>query len=109
MTEKLDNLVQAAQLGKSEAFGHIVSRFQNMAYASAYAQIGDFHLAQDAAQEAFIEAFLCLDNLREPAAFPGWFRRFVIKHSDRQLRKSRALVMDPVEIQSLPSDLPSPG
>ena len=107
-TEKLDTLVRAAQLGKSEAFGHIVSRYQSMAYASAYAQTGDFHLAQDAAQEAFIEAFLCLDTLREPAAFPAWFRRFVVKHSDRQLRKSRPLVMDPAEIQTLPSDLPNP-
>lgn len=107
-TKKLDTLVRAAQLGKSEAFGHIVSRYQSMAYASAYAQTGDFHLAQDAAQEAFIEAFLCLDTLREPAAFPAWFRRFVVKHSDRQLRKSRPLVMDPAEIQTLPSDLPNP-
>ena len=38
--EKLDALVRAAQQGKNEAFGHIVTRFQNMAYASAYAQLG---------------------------------------------------------------------
>ena len=48
--EELDGLVRAAQRGESEAFGRIVVRFQNMAYASAYAQLGDFHLAQDAAQ-----------------------------------------------------------
>ena len=58
--EELDGLVRAAQRGESEAFGRIVVRFQNMAYASAYAQLGDFHLAQDAAQEAFVDAYLSL-------------------------------------------------
>ncbi|MBT4504689.1 MAG: sigma-70 family RNA polymerase sigma factor, partial [Gemmatimonadetes bacterium] len=105
---ELDGLVRAAQRGESEAFGRIVVRFQNMAYASAYAQLGDFHLAQDAAQEAFIDAYLSLGNLREPAAFPGWFRRFVVKHSDRQLRKTRHLSLDPEEIQAMPSGLPNP-
>jgi DNA-directed RNA polymerase specialized sigma24 family protein len=93
--EDLDLLVQAAQQGDNGAFGHIVNRFQHMAYASAYAQVGDFHLAQDVAQEAFIDAYLSLGNLRQPAAFPGWFRRFVVKHSDRVLRKSNQISLDP--------------
>jgi len=50
--------------------------------------LGDAALAHDAAQEAFIAAYVNLGALREPAAFPGWFRRVVIKHSDRE-RRSR--------------------
>ena len=38
------------------AFGEIVRRFQDMAYGCAYAVLGDFHLAEDAAQEAFLAA-----------------------------------------------------
>jgi RNA polymerase sigma factor (sigma-70 family) len=34
----------------------------------------------------FIEAYLELSKLREPAAFPGWFRRIVFKQSDRFTR-----------------------
>jgi F-type H+/Na+-transporting ATPase subunit beta len=49
-------------------------------------ELCDSGLAQDAAQEAFLEAYLNLPKLREPAAFPGWFRRILIKHGDRQLR-----------------------
>jgi RNA polymerase sigma factor (sigma-70 family) len=80
--------VAAAQLGDKEAFSEVVKRCQDMAYAIAYAMLNDTGLAQDAAQEAFIAAYLNLTALREPAAFPGWFRRIVIKHSDRE-RRSR--------------------
>ena len=43
-----------------------------MAVGYAYAIIGDFQLAEDAAQEAFVGAWLDLPRLREPAAFAGW-------------------------------------
>jgi RNA polymerase sigma factor (sigma-70 family) len=79
----------AAQGGDREAFGRIVMRFQDMAYAVAYAVVVDSALAQDAAQKAFIDAYLSLPSLHEPAAFPGWFRRFLIKHGDRQIRRKR--------------------
>jgi len=87
--EKLHSLVTRARGGDLEAYGQIVRRFQDMAYGFAYSFLGDFHLAQDAAQEAFIEAYRDLAKLREPAAFPGWFRRVVFKHCDRLTRRKR--------------------
>jgi DNA-directed RNA polymerase specialized sigma24 family protein len=78
--ESLTSLVERARSGDLEAFTQIVCRFQAMAYGYAYAILGDLILAEDAAQEAFLEAHRKLDNLREPAAFPGWFRRIVFKH-----------------------------
>ncbi len=86
MTE-LTQLVQAAQRGDRAAFSQIVTRFQDMAFAGAYAVLGDPHAAQDAAQEAFLEAYRNLAKLREPAAFPGWFRRVVLGRSHRELRQ----------------------
>jgi RNA polymerase sigma factor (sigma-70 family) len=83
---ELAQLVTAAQSGDLDAFGQVVGRFQKMACALAYSAIGDQHLAEDAAQEAFIEAYLYLPKLREPAAFPGWFRRIVLKRADRLTR-----------------------
>lgn len=84
--DTLDALVKAAQGGDLEAFDKIVERFQDMAYASAYSMQNDAQLAEDVAQEAFIEAYLNLPKLREPAAFPGWFRHIVFKQSDRLTR-----------------------
>lgn len=86
MTE-LTHLVQAAQAGDRAAFGQLVIRFQDLAFAGAYAVVGDAQTAQDVAQEAFLEAYRTLDKLREPAAFPGWFRRIVLGRSHRELRQ----------------------
>jgi RNA polymerase sigma factor (sigma-70 family) len=82
----LPALVTAAQAGDSDAYAAIVLRFQGMALGIGHAMLGDAHLAQDAAQDAFIDAWQSLHTLREPAAFAGWFRRIVIKHVDRQMR-----------------------
>lgn len=87
--KELRDWVAAAQSGDKEAFSEVVKRCQDMAYAIGYAMLGDTGLAQDAAQEAFIAAYLNLAALREPAAFPGWFRRVVIKHSDRERRSHK--------------------
>lgn len=107
--EELSSLVVAAQGGNKEAFGQIVGRFQDMAYAGAFAMLGDSFLAQDAAQEAFMDAYLSLRKLREPAAFPGWFRRIVIKHSDRLIRGKR-VSMVPFEVAlRIPGAMPSPA
>jgi RNA polymerase sigma factor (sigma-70 family) len=59
------------------AFGRLVELFRDMACGYAYSMVGDFHLAEDAAQDAFVMAYRTLDQLRDPDAFPGWFRRIV--------------------------------
>lgn len=84
--EALHTLVTAAQAGDFDAFGAIVQRFQGMAYTTALTMLDDAQLAEDAAQEAFIEAYLNLPKLRDPQAFPGWFRRIVLRQGDRLIR-----------------------
>jgi RNA polymerase sigma factor (sigma-70 family) len=69
-----------------EAFGSLVTQYRDMACGYAYSMLGDFHLAEDAAQDAFITAFERLGELREPAAFAGWLRRIVWSSSNRFTR-----------------------
>ena len=85
---ELSELVEAAQAGDSEAYDTLIERFQQMAYATAYRSLGDHHLAQDVVQEAVIEAFVHLRQLREPDAFPGWFRQIVFRQCTRALRQT---------------------
>lgn len=91
-------LVHSARGGDAHAFGELVERFQPMALGYALALLRDPGLAEDACQEAFVDAFLHLHQLREDAAFPGWFRRVVHKQADRQ-RRCRLLA---VELGELP-------
>lgn len=86
--KEVSHLVEAAQAGDSEAYAALVQRFQGMAYATAYKHVGDHHLAQDLVQDAIIEAFLHLPQLKEPAAFPGWFRQIVFRQCTRMLREA---------------------
>ncbi|MEZ4869086.1 MAG: sigma-70 family RNA polymerase sigma factor [Caldilineaceae bacterium] len=79
-------LVIAAQAGDVAAFGELVRRFQDMAVGYGYSILQDWHLAEDAAQEAFIETHQVLRQLQEPHAFPAWLRRIVFKHCDRFTR-----------------------
>ena len=58
-----------------------------MVIAVAYDRLGDYHLAQDAAQMTYVTAFRNLSELREPAAFTGWLRRITLSQCNRMTRR----------------------
>ena len=43
-----------------------IERYRSLARATALALLGDHHLAEDAVQDAFLEAHRSWDTLREP-------------------------------------------
>ena len=96
---ELATLIDRVCEGNLEAYGSIVRRFQDMAVGYAYSILGDFHMAEDAAQEAFVTAYLDLSSLRERAAFAGWFRRIVFKQCDRLTRGKR---IDTLPLEAAP-------
>ena len=82
---------------RHEAFAELVIRFQDMAFACAYAVLGDAYLAEDVAQDAFVVAWQKLDQLRQPSAFPGWFKRIVLSQCNRRTRGKRLQIV-PLEV-----------
>ena len=103
---ELSWLVERSRAGDLDAFTEVLRHFQDMAHGYAYSILGDFHLAQDAAQEAFVEAYYKLDALREPAAFPGWFRRIVFKQCERITRKKEVATVSLEEAMHVPHPHP---
>ena len=85
--EHLREALEQAKAGDVDGFAVLVERFQDMAVGYSYSILGDFHLAEDAAQEAFLEAYPNLHKVYGPEAFPSWFKRIVFKHCDRILRR----------------------
>jgi DNA-directed RNA polymerase specialized sigma24 family protein len=99
----LSEIVKQAQDGSLGAFESLVRQFQDMAVGYAHAQVGDFHVAEDIAQEAFFQTYRDLDKLDNPAAFPDWVCQIVFKHCDRVTRRSKAPTVSLDElIESIP-------
>ncbi len=89
MAELLAELLERCKKGERGAMELLVRRYRDGAYALARALSGDEHLAEDAVQEAFVEAFSRLGQLRDPDAFAGWLRRIVRTRVGRIIRKRR--------------------
>lgn len=84
-------LVGRAGTGDVDAFTELVRRYQAMVFGYAYARLGDTHLAEDTAQQAFIAAWRGLDGLKEPHRFGDWLSgivRFECSHALRSRRCS---------------------
>jgi len=73
-------LVKQTCQGDNAAFDTLVNRYQRIARATAMNVIKDHHAAQDAAQDAFVNAYQKLNTLRRPDLFGPW----LIKITKRQ-------------------------
>jgi DNA-directed RNA polymerase specialized sigma24 family protein len=88
--------VRAAQAGSLHDFEVLVQQFQDMAMGYSRVLLNDTHLAEDAAQDAFVQAYTRLEQLQTPEAFPGWFWQIVYSccMRYRQRRKQKAMPLD---------------
>lgn len=76
VSRPVSELVVATRRGDADAARLLYERHVDATwgYCLAFAR-GDRPLARDLAQETFATAFSRLDELRDPAAFPGWLRQ----------------------------------
>jgi len=65
--------IEKCRNGEQEAFRYLVERYQKLAVSHAATILGLKEDAQDAAQEAFIDAFRALKNFDNSRAFYPWF------------------------------------
>jgi RNA polymerase sigma factor (sigma-70 family) len=80
-----------------EAFGELVRRYQGAATAYAYALLRNYSGAEDAAQAAFLSAWLHRHELRDPQAFGGWLRTIVRTECSRITRRASVTTV-PIDI-----------
>ncbi len=65
-------LVEKAIEGDGDSFTELCRRYYPAMVAIAHAILGDRHLAEDAAQQAFAKAAMNLSRLREAEQFGSW-------------------------------------
>ena len=58
--------------GDKAAFGLLVDKYKEGVYALAYSKLGNFHDAEDVAQEVFIKAYRKLHTLKHYDSFHAW-------------------------------------
>jgi RNA polymerase sigma factor (sigma-70 family) len=85
--------IRLAMQGDHGAFGRLVRQYQNIAVAYAASLLGDYAQAEDAAQDAFVEAYRSLSALHRPEAFRAWFKRVIFKQCDRITRMRRSVTV----------------
>ncbi len=84
------DIVNRVREGDSEAYSLLVSRYQNAIYALAFHHLQDFEDAHDAAQEAFVQGYVRLRQLREPAKFGSWLRQVAVNECHMGRRRRHA-------------------
>ena len=59
----------------TRAFEALVSQYKVRVFATTYRLLGDYHEAEDAAQEVFVRVYRGIKSLEEPATFSSWIYR----------------------------------
>ncbi|NMH91456.1 sigma-70 family RNA polymerase sigma factor [Pseudonocardia bannensis] len=101
-------LVVRAQEGDVRAFEALALRHQATLYRVAVRVLGDPTDAEDALQEALLDAWRRINRFRGDSAFSTWMYRVVTNRCLDMLRRRRpAVPMD--EVGDLPEPAPAPG
>lgn len=109
MTET--QLIRQAQSGDTEAFAALVALHERFVYNLALRSLGNPEDASDAAQDAFVRAWMALPEFREQSQFRTWLYRIVvnlcINRSPRLRREISALAED--DLSEFPENQPGPA
>jgi RNA polymerase sigma-70 factor (ECF subfamily) len=98
-------LVTRAQTGDHEAFSVLAGESIARLLSTARLILRDEERAQDAVQEALIDAWLDIRGLRDPDRFSAWMHRLLVRGCYRAAKRYRSLRT--AEVSLLPMDSPS--
>ena len=85
--------IAEAKTGDKDAFAKLVEKYQRPVYSVCYRMLGTPTAAEDAAQEAFIRAFLALDRYDSNRSFATWILSIASSYSIDQLRKKKVTIL----------------
>ena len=87
--ERLKAALAQAVRGDQSAFAEIVTQHQAMVFSIAWHYLQDRSLAEDVAQEVFLDLYQRLAAIQSPAHLTFWLRKVAVHRSIDQGRKQR--------------------
>jgi RNA polymerase sigma-70 factor (ECF subfamily) len=100
-------LVTQAQSGDRNAFSELVRIHAQGVMNVVYRMCGDAQIAEDAAQETFIQAWLHLSSYRPQTSLRSWLYRIAVNAATDMLRKEKRIL--PNALEDLPLQDPQLG
>lgn len=79
--------MERASQGDVDSYSTLVTKYSNAVYAIAYGIVGDFHEAQDIAQEVFVKAWHNLNRINDKKKFGSWLYTITKRLSIDWLKK----------------------
>src|SRR5204862_761294 len=98
------HLVEQAKNGNVDAFSQLASASIANLYAVARLILRDTPRAEDAVQDALVEAWRSIRGLRDPDRFDAWMHRLLVRACHRQGRTQTR--RDVVELRLVETDAP---
>ncbi len=83
------HLIDQALAGQSDAFGQLVTKYQDRLYNALLHVVGSPEEARDVAQDAFVQALLKLESFQRTAAFYTWLYRIAFNVAVSRHRKRK--------------------
>lgn len=82
-------LITECLQGRTDAFGQLVTRYQERLFGTLVTMLGSVEDARDVAQEAFVQAYQKLESFRGQSAFYSWLFRIALNSSVDHHRRQR--------------------
>ncbi|MDB5390382.1 MAG: rpoE 1 [Planctomycetaceae bacterium] len=89
VTQTDTELIAECLQGRTEAFGTLVSRYQDRLLGTLVTMLGSVEDARDVAQEAFVQAYQKLESFRGQSQFYSWLFRIALNSSVDHHRRQR--------------------
>lgn len=81
-------LIRAVQAGDKAAFDELVLKHKDRLFNLVYWFLGDYHEANDCAQETFIKVFKSVNKFRFESAFSTWLYRIALNTCKNRIKSS---------------------
>ena len=106
MGQEEADLIARCRKGDIKSYELLYNRYSRAMYHTCLRIVMNAADAEDILQEVFMDAFIGLDKLKNPAAFGGWVKRIMINKSVNFVRRHRNswLEIQDAELKNIPQE-----